>query len=179
MNTQTGHQQTAGHDDDAALASDPHGDPETTLAKAIAALEAGDCQHGANLVYQAAVQAVRAAAGRLGMPSDTREQLKAVVYKLDGFDPEESWQAYLADPTITLDLPLYSGYFSVAESFKEHAEIPLEGLAHKFVFAHKIDRLPINSRGCPNNSSKNDIFGQGPASVLSSPPQPTFSLVTH
>ena len=116
MNTQTGHQQTAGHD----------GDPETTLAKAIAALDAGDCQHGANLVYQAAVQAVRAAAGRLGMPSDTREELKAVVYKLDGFDPEESWQAYLADPTITLDLPLHTSYFRVAESFKEHAETPLD-----------------------------------------------------
>ena len=116
MNTRTGHQQTAGHD----------GDPETTLAKAIAALDAGDCQHGANLVYQAAVQAVRAAAGRLGMPSDTREELKAVVYKLDGFDPEESWQAYLADPTITLDLPLHTSYFRVAESFKEHAETPLD-----------------------------------------------------
>ena len=126
MNTQTTHQQTAGHDGDATPASNSHGDPETTLAKAIAALDAGDCQHGANLVYQAAVQAVRAAAAQLGMPSDTREELKAVVYKLDGFDPEESWQAYLADPTITLDLPLYSGYFSVAESFKEHAEIPLE-----------------------------------------------------
>ena len=126
MNTQTTHQQTDGHDSDTTPASNSHGDPETTLAKAIAALDAGDCQRGANLVYQAAVQAVRAAAGRLGMPSDTREELKAVVYKLDGFDPEESWQAYLADPTITLDLPLYSGYFSVAESFKEHAEIPLE-----------------------------------------------------
>ena len=33
-----------------------------------------------------------------GMPSDTREE-DAVVYKLDGFDPEEAWRAYLADPT--------------------------------------------------------------------------------
>ena len=126
MNTQTSRQRTAGHDDDAALSSASHSHPETTLAKAAAALDAGDYQHGANLAYQAAVQAIRVAAGRLGMPSDTREELKAVVYKLDGFDPEEAWQAYLADPTITLDLPLYSGYFSVAESFKEHAEVPLD-----------------------------------------------------
>lgn len=126
MNTQTSRQRTAGHDDDATLASDSHGHPETTLAEAAAALDAGDYQHGANLVYQAAVQAVRAAAGRLGMPCDTREELKAVVYKLDGFDPEEAWQAYLADPTITLDLPLHTSYFMVAESFKEHSEIPLD-----------------------------------------------------
>ena len=72
------------------------------------------------------MQAVREAADRLGMPSDTREELKAVVHKLDGFDPEAAWQAYLADPTTTIAYPLHSGYFGVAESFKEHAEIPLE-----------------------------------------------------
>lgn len=126
MNPQTTRQQTAGHDDDAPPASGSHGHPETTLAKAAAALDAGDYQHGANLAYQAAVQAIRAAAGRLGMPSDTREELKAVVYELDGFDPEEAWQSYLADPTTAIDLPLYSSYFMVAESFKEHAETPLD-----------------------------------------------------
>lgn len=126
MNTQTTPPSAAGPDSDTSLAADSNSAAEETFAKAVAALDAGDCQHGANLVYQAAVQAVRAAAGRLGMPSDTREELKAVVYKLDGFDPEEAWQAYLADPTTTLDLPLYRGYFSVAESFKEHAEIPLD-----------------------------------------------------
>ena len=99
---------------------------EETFAEAEAALGAGDYQHGANLAYQAAVQAVQEAAGQLGMPSETREELKAVVHKLDGFDPEEAWQAYLADPTTTIDLPLHSGYFIVAESFKEHAEMPIE-----------------------------------------------------
>ncbi len=126
MNTQTTPPSAAGLDSDTSLAADSNSAAEETFAKAVAALDAGDCQHGANLVYQAAVQAVRAAAGRLGMPSDTREELKAVVYKLDGFDPEEAWKAYLADPTTTIDLPLYRGYFSVAESFKEHAEIPLD-----------------------------------------------------
>ncbi|MDE2788645.1 MAG: hypothetical protein OXL37_18595 [Chloroflexota bacterium] len=126
MDTQITPPSVAGPDSDTSLAADSNSAAEETFAKAVAALDAGDYQHGANLVYQAAVQAVRAAAGRLGMPSDTREELKAVVYKLDGFDPEAAWQAYLADPTITLDLPLYRGYFSVAESFKEHAEIPLD-----------------------------------------------------
>ena len=126
MNTQTTPPPAAGQNSDLAPAADSHSPAEETFAKAVAALDAGDCQHGASLVYQAAAQAVRAAAGRLGMPSDTREELNAVVYKLDGFDPEEAWRAYLADPTITLDLPLHRAYFRVAESFKEHAEIPLE-----------------------------------------------------
>ena len=126
MNTQTTPPPAVGQSSHLAPAADSHTPAEETFAKAVAALDAGDCQHGASLVYQAAVQAVRAAAGRLGMPSDTREELKAVVYKLDGFAPEEAWRAYLADPTITLDLPLHTSYFMVAESFKEHAEIPLE-----------------------------------------------------
>ena len=126
MNAQTTPPLAHGKDSDIAPAADSNTPAEATFAKAVAALDAGDCQHGADLVYQAAVQAVRAAADRMGMPSDTREELKAVVYKLDGFDPEETWQAYLADPTITLDLPLHTSYFRVAESFKEHAEIPLE-----------------------------------------------------
>ena len=126
MNRQTTPPPAAAPDGDIALAADSHTLAEATFAKAVAALDAGDSQHGANLVYQAAALAVRAAADRLSMTSDTQEELKAVVYKLDGFDPEEAWQAYLADPTITLDLPLHTSYFMVAESFKEHAEIPLE-----------------------------------------------------
>ena len=126
MDTQTTPPSLAGQNSDLAPAADSNSAAEETFAKAVAALDAGDCQHGASLVYQAAVQAVRAAAGRLGMPSDTREELNAAVYKLDGFDPEEAWRAYLADPTIILDLPLHTSYFRVAESFKEHAEIPLE-----------------------------------------------------
>lgn len=126
MNTQTTPLRTVGPGGDVAPALGSNSLAEETFAKASAALDAGDYQHGANLAYQAAVQAVREAADRLGMPSDTREELKAVVHKLDGFDPEAAWQAYLADPTTTIALPLHSGYFGVAESFKEHAEIPLE-----------------------------------------------------
>ena len=126
MNTETTPLRTSGSGGDVAPAAGLNSLAEETFAKASAALDAGDYQHGANLAYQAAVQAVLEAAGRLGMPSDTREELKAVVHKLDGFDPETAWQAYLADPTTTIDLPLHSGYFIVAESFKEHAEIPRE-----------------------------------------------------
>ena len=68
MNTQTTHSLAAGKDSDIAPAADSNSAAEETFAKAVAALDAGDCQQGANLVYQAAVQAVRAAAGRLGMP---------------------------------------------------------------------------------------------------------------
>ena len=126
MNTPTTHPPAAGPDSDTTPAAHSNSPAEATFAKAVAALDAGDHQHGASLVYQAAVQAVRTAADRLGMPSDTREELKVVVHKLDGFDPEEVWQSYLADPTITLDVPLHTSYFMVAESFKEHAEIPLD-----------------------------------------------------
>ena len=126
MDTRTTHRRTAGPDGDVTPAAASNSLAEETFAEASAALDAGHYQHGASLAYQAAVQAVREAAGRLGMPSETREELKAVVHKLDGYDPEEAWQAYLADPTTIIDLPLHSGYFMVAESFKEHAETPLE-----------------------------------------------------
>ena len=126
MNTRTTPLRTAGRDGDVATTADSNSLAEETFAEASAALDAGDYQHGASLAYQAAVQAVQEAAVRLGMPSETREELKAVVHKLDGYDPEEAWQAYLADPTTIIDLPLHTAYFGVAESFKEHAEIPLE-----------------------------------------------------
>ena len=96
---------------------------EQTLAQAAAAIDAGAYQRGASLAYEAAAQAVRAAAGRLGMPCATREELKAVVHKLDGFEPDKLLWEQVGDRR---DLPDHTGYFIVAESFKEHARIPLD-----------------------------------------------------
>ena len=73
------------------------------------------------------MQAVRAAAGRLGMPSEHtgRTECGGLINSTD-LTRKKPGGAYLADPTITLDLPLHRAYFRVADSFKEHAEIPLE-----------------------------------------------------
>lgn len=85
---------------------------QTLLAAADRAFDAGDLREGARLMWEASKVAIAAVAQKLGMPCDTYEDIKQVIFHLDGIDEKGNLSGY----------PHYYARFSAAKGFKEHAE---------------------------------------------------------
>lgn len=85
---------------------------QTLLAAADRAFDAGDLREGARLMWEASKVAIASVARKLDMPCKTYEDIKQVIYRLDGIDEEGCFEGY----------PHYSAKFGVARGFKEHAE---------------------------------------------------------
>lgn len=94
---------------------------EQLLDEAEASFEIGDVLCGARLAYEGAMQAVNAAARRMGRKTiQTSEQAWEMMRSLDGLNPGE-W------PALDKNMPLlrHMSYYGVAESFLKHATTPL------------------------------------------------------
>ena len=120
--------------------------PSLILARAEAAFARSEHQCGARLAYQAALQAVAAAAARDNFSCETVQDAKAYLKSLDPALPDLDTLlndfgaiiAYIeqplrsngddqnALPSIELPpSPLHIEFFGVAESFQEHADTPM------------------------------------------------------
>lgn len=84
----------------------------TLLDAADRAFDVGDLREGARLMWEASKVAIAAVAQKLDMPCDTYEDIKQVIFHLDGIDEKGNLSGY----------PHYSAKFGVARGFKEHAE---------------------------------------------------------
>ena len=105
--------------------------PTELLKAASADIDAGNLPHAAALAYQAAAQAARATADRLGFPAHDDEALRNLMLTLDGIPPlpddlydDSSVSAWLTQ-NATTPAP-YSSGFSIALAFRQHAETPQE-----------------------------------------------------
>lgn len=84
----------------------------TLLAAADRAFDAGDLREGARLMWEASKVAIASVAQKLDMPCDTYQDIKQVIFHLDGIDEKGRFKGY----------PEHSADFSIIRGFKEHAE---------------------------------------------------------
>ena len=84
----------------------------TLLAAADRAFDAGDLREGARLMWEASRVVIASVARKLDMPCDTYDDIKQVIYRLDGIDERGRFEGY----------PHYSADFGIARGFKEYAE---------------------------------------------------------
>ena len=82
------------------------------LDSADLAFDADDFREGSRLMWEATRTAVAAIAAQHGWPSGSMDELKEVVYRLDGID----------DAGNATGFPWHFGRFSVAMTFRLHAE---------------------------------------------------------
>ena len=94
------------------LTQDHANQVQTLLDTADRAFDADDLREGARLMWEASRVAIAAVAQKLGMPADTYDDIKQVVFHLDGINAKERLNGY----------PEYYASFSVVQAFKEHAE---------------------------------------------------------
>ena len=94
------------------LTQDHAREAQTLLAAADCAFDDGDLREGSRLLWEASRIAIAAVARKLGRPCDTFDDIKQVIFHLDGVDEKGRFSGY----------PRYSAKFGVAQSFKEHAE---------------------------------------------------------
>lgn len=85
---------------------------QTLLKASDHAFDEGDLREGARLLWEATKIGVASVARKLDMPCDTYDDIKQVIYRLDGIDEKGRFEGY----------PHYSAKFGVARGFKEHAE---------------------------------------------------------
>ena len=76
------------------------------------AFDAGDVREGSRLVWEAARTAIGAVAAKHGWPCDSLDEIKQVIYRLDGVDEDGNSTGF----------PWYFMHFGVANTFREHAE---------------------------------------------------------
>ncbi len=82
------------------------------LDSADRAFDAGDVRAGSRLMWEAARTAIDAVAIKHGWPCDSLEEIKEVIYRLDGVDEKGNSTGF----------PWYFMHFGVANTFREHAE---------------------------------------------------------
>ena len=87
-------------------------EPRQMLEVAEKALAAGELRKGYYLVWDAAMAALKLAAGRRNFPIETGEDAWKFVCDLDGIDENGHWTEY----------PYHFGGLSVSESFLEQAQ---------------------------------------------------------
>lgn len=76
------------------------------------AFDAGDFREGSRLMWEATRVAVAAIAAQHGWPSGSMDELKEVVYRLDGIDGVGN----------AVEDPWHFMHFSLAITFRRHAE---------------------------------------------------------
>ena len=72
----------------------------------------GDFREGSRLVWEAARISIAAVAAHHGWPCDSMDEIKQVIYRLDGVDQNGKCPGY----------PMHFVKFTVADMFREHAE---------------------------------------------------------
>lgn len=82
------------------------------LDSADQAFDAGNVREGSRLVWEATRMAIARVAVQRGWPCDSLEEIKEVIYRLDGVDEDGKYAVY----------PKYFAHFGVADVFREHAE---------------------------------------------------------
>ena len=83
------------------------------LDSADQAFDAGNVRDGSRLVWEAVRTGITAVAKKNGWPCSNLDEIKDVVYRLDGVDE---------DGNFTGSYPRYFAHFGVADRFREHAE---------------------------------------------------------
>ena len=77
------------------------------------AFDAGDVREGSRLMWEATRTAIGAVATKRGWPCGSLDEIKQVIYRLDGVDEEGNFSG---------SYPKHFAHFGVAEIFREHAE---------------------------------------------------------
>ncbi len=77
------------------------------------AFEAGNVREGSRLMWEAVRTGIAAVARKHGWPCSNLDEMKEVIYRLDGVDE---------DGNFTGSYPKYFAHFGVADRFREHAE---------------------------------------------------------
>ena len=83
------------------------------LESADRAFDAGDVREGSRLMWEAARTAIASVAIQRGWPCDSLEEIKEVIYRLDGVDEDGNFPGVY---------PKHFAHFGVADIFREHAE---------------------------------------------------------
>ena len=83
------------------------------LNSADRAFDAGDVHEGSRLMWEAVRTGIAAVAKKRGWPCSNLDEIKEVIYRLDGVDE---------DGNFTGIYPKYFAHFGVADVFREHAE---------------------------------------------------------
>lgn len=76
------------------------------------AFDVGDVREGSRLMWEAARTAIGAVAAKHGWPCGSLDEIKQVIYRLDGIDEDGKLSGY----------PTHLAHFGVADGFREHAE---------------------------------------------------------
>ena len=92
--------------------TEPMPQVQELLDSADLAFDADDFREGSRLMWEATRVAVAAIAAQHGWPCDGLEEIKEVVYRLDGVDDAGNPNAG----------SWHFGHFGVADTFREHAE---------------------------------------------------------
>lgn len=74
--------------------------------------DAGDVREGSRLMWEAARTAIGAVAAKHGWPCESLDEIKQVIYRLDGIEKGRKCTEY----------PKHLAHFGVADKFREHAE---------------------------------------------------------
>ncbi len=86
---------------------------QTLLDSADRAFDAGNVREGSWLMWEAARTSIAAVAARRGWPCESLNEIKEVIYRLDGVDGNGSFPSRH---------PKHFASFGVADIFREHAE---------------------------------------------------------
>lgn len=76
------------------------------------AFDAGDVREGSRLMWEAARTAIGAVAAKHDWPCVSLDEIKHVIYRLDGIEKGEKYTEY----------PKHLAHFGVADKFRKHAE---------------------------------------------------------
>ena len=83
------------------------------LDSADQAFDAGNVREGSRLVWEATRTAIASVAAKHGWPCGSLDEIKEVIYRLDGVDENGNFIG---------GYPKYFAHFGVADRFREHAE---------------------------------------------------------
>ena len=85
----------------------------------------GNYRRGSGLVWQAAMEALAAAGKRHGLPCTTPEEARKIAFHLDVHaDPTMAGNDRLETLTIPEKYPRNGAFFSMADTYREHYEMP-------------------------------------------------------
>ena len=98
---------------------------EALLDAAEREIDKGNYREGAGLVWQAAMEALAAAGKRHGLPCTNPEEAMKVAFHLDVHaDPTMAGNDRLETLTIPEKYPRNGAFFSMADTYREHYEMP-------------------------------------------------------
>ena len=86
---------------------------QALLDSADRAFDGNDMREGSRLMWEAARTSIAAVAQKRGWPCNNLDEIKEVIFRLDGIDENGNFQG---------KYPKHLSYFGVADGFREHAE---------------------------------------------------------